>query len=142
MRAATVLSAVLLVVPAATSQAQTPAAGNTTPADSTFAAATLHGQALANQQAVGGRFAGGFVGGLFLGLIGTGIAWAVASGDDTPLPTAQAMQLANANPNYTLAFQQGYSTRLKSRRKSNALTGGLVGTATAVVIIVAATSGN
>lgn len=114
----------------------------TTRSDSSPAAATLQGKALAERQAMGGRFAGGYVSGLFLGLIGTGIAWAVAGSDDTPLPAAEASQLVNTNPNYQLFFQQGYETRLKSRRKSSALTGGLLGTATFVAIYIVATSAN
>lgn len=144
MRPASVVTATVLalaLVPVALpAQEPTPAAPPR--ADSTPAAATLHGQALAERQAVGGRFAGGFVSGLFLGLIGTGIAWAIAGSDDTPLPTAEASQLTRVNPDYHLFFQQGYSTKLKARRKSSALTGGLVGTATFVTIYLVATSNN
>lgn len=139
MRPATLITAAsfVLALVATPLLAQNPAAAPTS-VDSTPAAATLHGQALAERQRVGGRFAGGFASGLFLGLIGTGIAWAIAGSDDTPLPTAEATQMVNVNPNYHLFFQQGYSARLKSRRKSTAL----VGTAAFVVIYIAATSGN
>lgn len=144
MHAASVVTAAGVLLPLVPSalQAQEPAPSTAGRVDSTPAAAMLHGQALAERQPVGGRFAGGLASGLLLGLIGTGIVWAVAGSDDTPVPIAHALQLANANPNYNLAFQQGYSARLKARRKSSALTGGLVGTATVVVLYLAATSGN
>jgi hypothetical protein len=139
MRATRIAVVALFTVLAARTAAAQGGVAAAAPAsvDSAPAAAMLHGQALANQQSVGGRFAGGFAAGFFLGLIGTGIAWAVAGSDDTPVPSTHASQLASSNPNYNLAFQQGYSARLKSRRKSSALTGGLVGTAVIVTILLA-----
>jgi hypothetical protein len=111
-------------------------------ADSTPAAAQLAGQALANQQSMDARLAGGLVSGFFFSLIGTGIAWAVASGDPTPLPEAQAFKVIDASPSYQEAFKQGYSARLTSRRKRTAVTGGLIGTAIGAVVIVLAAQGN
>jgi hypothetical protein len=138
----TILSATL-VLEAFQAHAQDPAAAAQPPGiDSSAAAGVLHGRALAETRGMGGRFAGGFASGVLLGLIGTGIAYVIAGSDGTSLPAAEAARLSTASPTYSLAFQQGYSERLKSRRRSSALTGGLLGTLTFVVIYVSATSGN
>jgi len=140
-RAATLCA--LLVLGARPAYAQAPAAAPQPSAtDSSAAAAVLQGRALAETRGTGGRFAGGFVSGVLLGLIGTGIVYAIAGSDDTSVPALDAARLSTANPTYSLSFQQGYSERLKARRKSSALTGGLLGTLTFVVIYVSATSGN
>ena len=132
-----------LALVTAPAQAQQPTqAAPAAATDSSPAAAVLQGRALAERPGMSGRFAGGFASGLALGLIGTGIAYAIAGSDNASLPALEAAQLATANPTYQLSFQQGYAERLKSRRRSSALTGGLLGTATFVVIYVAATSGN
>ena len=88
-----------------------------------------------------GRFVGGFASGFLLGLIGTGIAYVIAGSDNTALPAAESAPLNAANPTYALSFREGYSERLKARRRSSALTGGLLGTLTVIVVIVSA-SGN
>ncbi len=122
-------------------QQPAPAAPQLAVADSSPTAAVLHGRAAADRQGTGGRFAGGYVPGLFLGLIGTGIAYAVASTSDVSVPALEAAQLISANANYSVSYQQGYGERLRSRRKSAALTGGLLGTLTFLVIYASATSG-
>jgi hypothetical protein len=132
-----------LVLGAMPAYAQDPApAPQPVVTDSSPAAAVLQGRAVAERRGMSGRFAGGFASGLLLGLIGTGITYAIAGSDDTALPALEAARLSSANPNYSLAYQQGYSERLKSRRRSSALTGGLLGTLTFVVIYVSATSGS
>lgn len=103
--------------------------------------AVLRGRAAAERVGTGGSFAGGFVGGFVLGLIGTGIACAVASGSDAQLPALDAARLAQATSDYQLAFRQGFEERVRSRKKGAALTGGLLGTATIVVLPLSA-SGN
>ena len=132
-----------LVVGAIPAYAQDPApTAQPVAVDSSPAAAVLHGRALAERRGMGGRFAGGFASGVLLGLIGTGITYVIAGSDDTSLPAMEAARLSATNPTYSLSYQQGYSERLKSRRRSSALTGGLLGTLTFVVIYVSATSGN
>jgi flavin-dependent dehydrogenase len=101
--------------------------------------AVLHGRAAGERVGTGGTFVGGFAGGFFLGLIGTGIAYAVASGSDAQLPALDAARLAQATADYQLAFRQGFEERVRSRRKGAALTGGLLGTATIVVLLLSAT---
>lgn len=123
-------------------QEPTPPAPTAAATDSSPSAAVLHGRAAAERRGTGGRFVGGFASGLLLGLIGTGITYAIAGSDDASLPAMEAAKLTTAHPNYSLAYQQGYAERLKAKRKSSALTGGLLGTLTVVVVYVAATSGN
>jgi hypothetical protein len=110
--------------------------------DSTASEAVLHGRAAAERRGVGGRFAGGFASGFLLGLIGTAITYAIAGSDDASMPAQEAAQLTAANPTYSLAFQQSYIERLEARRRSAALTGGLIGTATVVTILLVANSSN
>ena len=140
---AVVLCSLVALVPEALPAQHASAGGTTgTAADSTASAAVLHGRAAADRRSLGGRFAGGLASGLLLGLIGTGITYAIAGSDDASLSAAEAAQLASANPVYSLAFQQGYTERLKARRKSSALTGGLLGTAAIVTIVLVANSSN
>lgn len=110
--------------------------------DSSSAAGVLQGRALANRQGMGPRFFGGYASGFFLGFLGAGIAYLVAGSDDTPVPPPEATQLSTATPTYSLAYQQGYAERLKARRRSSALKGGLLGTLTITVLIVATAHGH
>ena len=82
-----------------------------------------------------GWMAGGFVSGILLGLIGTGISWAMASSSSVEV---------NRVPDGVEAscYRDGYTSKAKSRNSSNALTGGLLGTAVLVVLVVSATSGS
>jgi heme/copper-type cytochrome/quinol oxidase subunit 3 len=105
-----------------------PAAATVTPTDSSPAAALLHGRAAAERRSTGRRFTGGFVSGLLLGFLGTGITYIKAGNDDAPLPAMETARLASASPTYSLAYQLGYADRLKAKRKSSALKGGLLGT--------------
>jgi hypothetical protein len=94
------------------------------------------GHMLANTQGTGGSFAGGFVGGLVLGLIGTGIAYAAQGPSELPI-TAFANSQKHGSE-YVLGVQQGWAERSKAKKRSSALTGGLLGTATFVVLLLSA----
>lgn len=82
-----------------------------------------------------GWMAGGFVSGILLGLIGTGISWAMASSSSVEV---------NRVPDGVEAscYRDGYTSKAKSKNSSNALTGGLLGTAVLVLLIVSASSGS
>ena len=82
-----------------------------------------------------GWMAGGFVSGLLLGLIGTGIAWAMASSS-----TVEVNRIPDGLD--SSCYRDGYTSIAKSKNTSNALTGGLLGTAVLVVLVVSATSGS
>jgi hypothetical protein len=79
----------------------------------------------------GGSFAGGLGLGLVLGLIGTGIAYAVAS---EPEPPYEAIS-RDMEETCRSAFIEGYKREGKTRKRSAALTGGFVGT---VIVATAA----
>ena len=86
----------------------------------------------------GGRFGGGMLLGITLGLIGTGIAYALASSSEPiPMivPEERNGQAVDAN-----CYRVGYVDKAKSKNKSAALSGGLLGTAAFVLIVVASTS--
>jgi hypothetical protein len=82
-----------------------------------------------------GWMAGGFVSGILLGLIGTGISWAMASSSTVE---------NNRVPDGVEAscYRDGYTSKAKSKNGTNALTGGLLGTAVLVVLVVSATRGS
>lgn len=91
-----------------------------------------------DSQAVGGgNMVGGFFFGVFLGLIGTVIGWAVA-GPAEP----NATLLLGKSEEYKNCYTTAYLTETKSRKKSKALVGGLLGTACILVVYFAATSGD
>lgn len=106
------------------------------------ARAQLAGEQQANTVGTGGYFGGGYVAGLLLGLIGTGVSYAVAANSTTDVPPQVRVALAAESPTYQQAYQQAYTTRVRSRRKASALGGGLLGTATFLVLYLSANSGN
>ena len=79
--------------------------------------------------------AGGLASGVLLGLIGTAISYAMASSSS---PQAEHVP-DGVEPS---CYRDGYQSKAKSMNTSNALTGGLLGTALLVVIIVSASSGS
>jgi hypothetical protein len=84
----------------------------------------------------GGSFVGGLFGGLLLGVIGTGIAY-VAQGEPDPPTTAR---YAKQGAECRMAYSDAFGEQGKKRKRSAALTGGLLGTAVWIVVIAAASS--
>ena len=82
-----------------------------------------------------GWMAGGFVSGVLLGLIGTGISYAIASSSSVEVSRVPDGVEASC-------YREGYVSKAKGTNTSNALTGGLLGTALLVVLIVSASSGS
>jgi hypothetical protein len=82
---------------------------------------------------------GGFFSGAALGLIGTGVIWLAAPGknpseiDMLKLSESDSSELINS-------YQITYYEQTKKLNKSAALTGGLLGTLTTVVIILSLSS--
>ena len=93
----------------------------------------LRGRSDGSKTSTGGAFGIGVASGLLLGLIGTGIAY-FAQGE--PSPTA-AQSAAIADASCRLAYEDAYGKEGKKKKRSSALTGGLIGTAVIVVAIVA-----
>lgn len=123
-----------LVLAPGTAQAQEVKAAVPHPMDE----GPLEGERAAEVVGTNGYFAGGFVSGLALGLIGTGIAWTVAGSSEVAIPATTQAGIQTNGPEWVYAYQTAFAERLKARRKSAALSGGLLGTAAFLVIFVAA----
>jgi hypothetical protein len=128
-----------LAVGQVTPEATGPAAAETSSTE--YAAqGLLDGRHAARQQPVGGRFVGGFAAGLGLGLIGTGVVYAIASGPPE-IPGDQLLAIADRPAAYQQTYQQAYRDDLRKRRQSQALMGGLAGTAVFVTVFLAVGGG-
>lgn len=84
---------------------------------------------------------GGFASGFFVGLVGTGVSWAVARSSNVEVPPDKRLLIANQPTTYQQAYEKGFADKVRSNRKSAALTNGLLGTALFLTIFVSATSG-
>jgi hypothetical protein len=98
------------------------------------AKAQLEGQAAAKSVGTAGWFGSGVASGVLLGLIGTGVTWAIAGSSDVNLPPEQKLLVANQPVAFQLFYEKEYAAKVKSRRKSSALKGGLIGTAAFVLL--------
>lgn len=148
MRVIVTLTAALLLwaAPLAAQQAQSPVvATSATPAPENaterVARGSVDGQSAAGAAGTGGYFAGGFVSGVFLGLIGTGITYAVAGSSAVELPADRRVAIAGESSTYQQAYEKAYADKVKSKRKGSALGGGLLGTATFVLLLLSASGG-
>ncbi|HEU4993762.1 MAG TPA: hypothetical protein VFT29_03050 [Gemmatimonadaceae bacterium] len=106
-----------------------------------IAKGNLDGQAAARPVGTAGWMTGGVFTGLLTGLIGTVVIWAVAGNSDVNVPADKRSLIAGESATYQQAYQAGFGEKLKSKRKGAALTGGLIGTATFLIIYLSATSG-
>ena len=97
-------------------------------ADSLVAAGIQDGSTLAQTIGSGVWTAGGFAGGAFMGPIGLGLAYALASSSSSTLPQATVTRIGKKEADYQLGFQQAYTDKLTTKRRSSALVGGLAGT--------------
>ena len=109
---------------------------------SSIVAAVAEGRELAEFEGTGGWFAGGVGSGVVLGLIGTAVITVAANNSSNNVPASQLSILATKRPDYSQAFARGYREKLKSKKRTSALTGGLLGTAAFVAIYLSARSGN
>ncbi len=96
------------------------------------------GSIAAEQVPTNTAFTGGVVGGALLGLIGTGIAY-FATGPST-IPSFQIVESQKFGQEYLIGFQQGFTDKSRARKRNAALGGGLLGTVTTAVIILATLS--
>jgi hypothetical protein len=102
--------------------------------------AQLEGQTAAMNVGTGGWFGGSLVSGVFLGLIGTGVSWGLAAGSNVEMPPEKKLLITSPDASYKAFAEKAYADKVRSKRKSAALKGGLLGTA-AFVVLVAASSG-
>lgn len=104
--------------------------------------AKLDGQIAATN--VGGWYGRSWVVGFTTGLIGTGVIYTIAASSSPDLPTEQKLIIASESAIYQAMYEKGYTDKVKSKRKSTALKGGLLGTvgAVGVILLVQTYSGN
>jgi hypothetical protein len=101
-----------------------------------IARGSLDGSDAAARRGTSGHFAGGVMAGVLLGLIGTIIVYASADADPPHAPIRPQPVYSDTSAAYTLAFRRAYDDRMRSKRKSSALAGGLLGTAALVAVVV------
>jgi hypothetical protein len=143
------LTALALLAPAAAAQqpAQQGRRDSLSVGEPAAASAALFAQAQSDGRvaaaSVGtGRWAiGGFASGFFVGLIGTGVSWALAGSTNAEVPPEKRLLIASQPIAYQQAYEKGFADKVRSNRKSAALTNGLLGTALFLTIFVSATSG-
>jgi hypothetical protein len=142
-----VLAATLLLAPLAA--AQEPAQqGKLDSASAAAAAAAALAQGKADGQAAAATvgteswYFGGFLSGLLVGLIGTGVSYALAASSGVELPPERRLLVSSQAAPYQQAYEKAYVGKVKSKRKSNALTGGLLGTATFLTIYFSIVNNN
>lgn len=103
-----------------------------------LARAQLQGEAAGAGVRTRGWFAGAFAGGFVGGFIGTGIAYALASSNEVAVPAEQRLAISTQSAAYQQFYERAFTEKVKSRRKSSALKGGILGTVTMIVVYVTA----
>ena len=105
--------------------------------DETLMMGRAEGELSAEQNySAGAWFAGGLASGFLLGLIGTGIIYASSkSGTITP-PMSLLLMIDEKPQPYKTGYLLGYSDKERKKRSSQELTGGLIGTAAIVLVII------
>ena len=98
--------------------------------------AQADGTASGARTGANGWFAGGFVSGLFLGLVGTGVTWALASYSEVKLPPDRQLIIGNQPGTYRQVYEKSFSDKVRMKRKSAALKGGLVGTGIVLAVFL------
>jgi hypothetical protein len=137
--------ALALVLPAvAAGQAQQQGSSPTTPtplAPDALSRAQLEGQTAAMNVGTGGWFGGSLASGVLLGLIGTGVSYALAASSNADMPPEKKVSITNPDVTYHAFAEKAYADKVRSKRKSAALKGGLLGTAAFVLLYATASSG-
>jgi hypothetical protein len=84
----------------------------------------------------GGWFGRSVVIGAVTGLIGTAVTVGVAGGSGVELPPEQKLSIARQPLLVQQTFEKSYADAVRSKRKSSAWKGGLLGTAAFVVLLI------
>jgi len=98
-----------------------------------LAKARLDGEVAATN--TGGWFGRSVVIGALTGIVGTTITYAVAATSTPQLPTEKKLLLADKPQDVQVMYEKGYADKVRSKRKSTALGGGLLGTAAFLAIV-------
>ncbi len=125
--------AVILAAPLSAQQQPTPVALSTGTPAAELAKARLDGEVAATN--AGGWFGRSVVIGALTGLVGTTITYAVAATSTPQLPTEKKLVIADKPQDVQVMYEKGYADKVRSKRKSTALGGGLLGTAAFLVIV-------
>ncbi len=106
------------------------------PKDASWADCHIMGKRHGETIGTGGSMAGGLAGGLLLGLIGTGIA-VLAQSESSP-PAEYLFEMEEKGGDCQYAYIEAFNSQSVSKKRKAALTGGLIGTAILVVLVVSA----
>lgn len=130
----TVAIAVFTVaMPLQAQQQPAPAALSSNASTAELAKARLDGEVAATN--AGGWFGRSVVIGALSGIIGTTITYAVAASSTPQLPTEKKLAIADKPQDVQVMYEKGYADKVRSKRKSTALGGGLLGTAAFVAFV-------
>jgi hypothetical protein len=88
----------------------------------------------------GGWFGRSVAIGAVTGLIGTTITYAVAATSTPELPAEKKLAIANQSPDLQAIYEKGYADKVRARRKSTSLKGGLLGTVAFIVLVASSGS--
>jgi hypothetical protein len=136
-------AAVVLLIPEQSrAQQQTVQQGSAATAEASpelLARARMDGETAALN--TGGWFGRSVAIGALSGLIGTVVTYAVASNSGVELPVDKKLLIAQQPAAYQMIYEKGYSDKVRQKRKSTSLSGGIVGTA-AFVLLVISSSGS
>jgi hypothetical protein len=123
-----------IALPLHAQQQQAPAGLSSTAPAVELAKARLDGEVAATN--AGGWFGRSVVIGALTGLIGTTITYAVAATSTPELPTEKKLLIADKPQDFQVMYEKGYADKVRKKRKSTALGGGLLGTAAFVALVV------
>ena len=123
------------------STATTPAMAPAAMTPEAVARAQVEGQTAAMNVPTGGWFGGSLVSGVLLGLIGTGVSYGIAAASNVEMPPDKKLAITNPDVSYHAFAEKAYADKVKSKRKSAALKGGLLGTAAFILLYASASSG-
>lgn len=105
------------------------------PAAASWADCALMGKRHGQNIGTGGSTAGGLIGGVLLGLIGTGVAVLAQSKSEPPAQYLFEMEEKGGECQY--AYIEAFNQESIGKKRKAALTGGLIGTAVLLAIVVA-----
>ena len=88
----------------------------------------------------GGWFGRSVAIGAVTGLIGTTITYAVAATSTPELPAEKKLAIANLSPDVQAIYEKGYADKVRARRKSSSLKGGLLGPVAFIVLVASSGS--
>ena len=102
-------------------------------AEVTMAKARLDGEIAALN--TGGWFGRSVVIGAVTGILGTAVTYAVAATSTPELPADKKLAIADKTPDQQAMYEKGFADKVRARRKSTSLKGGLLGSVVFLVLV-------